>query len=211
MYVNLTGAKSLGSALVKNPSLHTLILDNNQISLAGAESLGRIFANNRYTRSLTATAGTCTCFVLWEVGRKFDSGCPQRGRFLWRLSLRGNALGPAGTRGLVPTSADVELAGADTKAARSSGLSSLDLHGNHIGDEGCLAVASMLQSPLLSSLTQLGLSTFLDTTRSARLMVLTANLSLEHNRVLRGQVAMESRTRERKCSLRRFRHQLRAS
>lgn len=71
---------------------------------------------------------------------------------------------------MVPTTADAELAG-DTMAARSSGLSSLDLHGNHIGDEGCLAVARMLQSPLLSSLTQLGLSTFLDPTPTSPVLL----------------------------------------
>lgn len=58
-------------------------------------------------------------------------------------------------RSLVPTAGDLELAG---EPLPSSGLSSLDLHGNHIGDEGCIAAANLLQSPLLGSLTQLGLS-----------------------------------------------------
>ena len=56
---------------------------------------------------------------------------------------------------LATTAGDLELAG---EPLASSGLSSLDLHGNHIGDEGCLAAAKLLQSPLLGSLTQLGLS-----------------------------------------------------
>ncbi len=76
-------------------------------------------------------------------------------------------------RGLVPTAADLELAGVDEsgRTPRPSGLSSLDLHGNHVGDEGCSAVADMLRSPLLGSLTQLGLSTPLDPTLTPMLWI----------------------------------------
>lgn len=62
---------------------------------------------------------------------------------------------------MVPTESDLELL-EHSKAAGSgagSGLASLDLHGNGIGDDGCVAAASLLRSPLLTSLKQLGLST----------------------------------------------------
>ena len=83
-----------------------------------------------------------------------------RGRLLWRLSLRDNVLGSAGARALTPTAPEPAAVGEAGGAARSSGLSSLDLHGNAVGDEGFESIAaSLLRSPLLGSLTQLGLST----------------------------------------------------